>query len=141
MIDPVKDVDGCTTANKSLLASSDVSSLNAIHIPCAAMAMFHFLQSYSIDAMNKSAVIVGRSELVGIPCHTLLQKVGCNCGFIDKSTVHPEQIASKADILVTAVGCPGLVRGEWLKPGCCIIDIGTTCVKNKWGKCRSDEEE
>lgn len=135
VIDPVKDVDGCTTANKSLLANSEIASLTTIHIPCAAMAMFHFLRSYGISTVNKTAVVVGRSELVGIPCATLLHKAGCECSFIDKSTVHPEEIASKADILVTAVGCPGLVRREWLKPGCCIIDVGTTCVKNKRGKC------
>lgn len=134
-------MDGCTTTNKCLLTSCDISSLTTIHIPCAAMAMYHFLHKYNINTMNKSAVIVGRSELVGIPCSTLLQKAGCECSFIDKCTVHPEEIASKADILVSAVGCPGLIRREWLKPGCCVIDIGTTCVKNKWGKCKGNGEE
>ena len=138
IIDPVKDVDGCTTFNKELLSDSDIASLSLVHVPCAAMAMFHFLQSYHIPTNCRQAVVVGRSELVGIPCLSLLQKAGCSCSVIEKSTPHPQSIARTGDVLVTAVGHPGLITREWLKEGSTVIDIGTTCVKNARGKCKRE---
>lgn len=98
-IDPDKDVDGCHAFNQGRLYNSDFKTL--INVPCAALAMTHFLQIsplsisdhpslhvYKIPTHRKRAVIIGNSALVGYPCFCMLQRMGCTCSMCHKDTVN-----------------------------------------------------
>lgn len=147
-IEPEKDVDGCCTTNQQLL-NSDSTDLNTIYIPCAALAMQAFLNisssflllsflynyCYHIPVKGKHGVIIGKSTLVGLPCYSILRKQGCECDQCDINTRDIASVAQKADLLVSAVGKPGLIQNNWLQSGVSIIDIGTRCIKDCYGKC------
>lgn len=147
-IEPDKDVDGCCTTNQQLL-NSDSTDLNTIYIPCAALAMQAFLNisssflllsflynyCYHIPIKGKHGVIIGKSTLVGLPCYSILRKQGCECDQCDINTRDIASVAQKADLLVSGVGKPGLIQNNWLQSGVSIIDIGTRCIKDCYGKC------
>ena len=92
--------------------------------------------SYRILIPNRRAAIIGKSMLVGQPCYHLLRRQGFH---IDQCDIHTPDIPSitrQADLIVSAVGKPGLITAEWIKPGACIVDIGTRCVKDTFGVCK-----
>ncbi|KAK8796637.1 hypothetical protein WA588_000765 [Blastocystis sp. NMH] len=117
-IDPDKDVDGCNAFNQGQLYNSDFKTL--INVPCAAPPSLHV---YKIPTHRKRAVIIGNSALVGYPCFCMLQRMGCTCSMCHKDTVNVPSYTREADLVITAVGNPRMIKGAWLKPGATVIDI------------------
>lgn len=124
-----KDLEGMNVANLGEMF------LGHFHtVPCTPAAVMALLASSGIDPAGKDAVIVGRSEIVGKPLiHLLLQK-NCTVSVCHSATSKAGRLAehiSRADILVAALGRPGLILGEWVRPGAVVIDVGINSVAGK----------
>ena len=114
-----KDVDGFSIPNVGLLSTS-VSGL----IPCTPLGCLLLLKSYVGDLSGKSAVIIGRSNIVGKPMAQLLLNENCTVTIAHSKTKNIEAVCKEADILVAAVGRPNFVKSEWVKKGAVVIDVG-----------------
>ncbi len=102
--------------------------------PCTAMAVMELIASVGIDLAGKEAVIVGRSSIVGKPAAMLLLEKNATVTICHTGTAKAGSLAGhvkQAEILVAAAGRPGLIRGEWIRKGAIVIDVGTTLVANK----------
>jgi methylenetetrahydrofolate dehydrogenase (NADP+) / methenyltetrahydrofolate cyclohydrolase len=124
-ISPQKDVDGFhpDTMKKFIANQSTL-------IPCTAHAIMQLLKSTRVKLNNKTAVVVGQSIIVGKPTAIALELAGCRVVRCDKSTADLENEVKKADILVVAAGKPHLIKGEWIKPGAVVIDVGINRLAN-----------
>ena len=118
-IKPSKDVDGFSIPNVGLLSTS-VSGL----IPCTPLGCLLLLRSYVGELSGKSAVIIGRSNIVGKPMAQLLLNENCTVTIAHSKTKNIEAVCKGADILVAAVGRPNFVKSEWVKKGAVVIDVG-----------------
>ena len=118
-IKPSKDVDGFRVPNVGLLSTS-VSGL----IPCTPLGCLLLLKSYIGELSGKSAVIIGRSNIVGKPMAQLLLNENCTVTIAHSKTNNIEAVCKGADILVAAVGRPNFVKSEWVKKGAVVIDVG-----------------
>jgi methylenetetrahydrofolate dehydrogenase (NADP+)/methenyltetrahydrofolate cyclohydrolase len=118
-IRPDKDVDGFHPFNIGRLAQR-IPLLR----PCTPKGIMTLLQSTGVDLHGLDAVIVGASNIVGRPMALELLLAGCTTTVTHRFTRDLEQHVRRADLLVVAVGKPGLVRGEWIKPGAIVIDVG-----------------
>lgn len=119
MIDPAKDVDGLNPANAGRL----VSGLAAL-TPCTPLGSVILAKETLDDLTGKHAVVIGRSNLVGKPVAQLLLNENCTVTLAHSRTVDLPAVCRQADILVAAVGIPEMVRGDWVKQGACVIDVG-----------------
>jgi methylenetetrahydrofolate dehydrogenase (NADP+)/methenyltetrahydrofolate cyclohydrolase len=119
-IDPRKDVDGLTVANAGRLASG-LPGLT----PCTPLGCMFLLREALGSLAGLNAVVLGRSILVGRPIGALLLADDCTVTLAHSKSRDLRSICRGADILVAAVGRPGLVRGDWIKPGAAVIDVGT----------------
>lgn len=102
--------------------------------PCTAMAVIELIQSTGINLTGKEAVVVGRSAIVGKPAAMLLLEKNATVTLCHTGTAKREKLADhikKAEVLVVAIGKPGLIKGGWIKKGAIVIDVGTTAVANK----------
>lgn len=122
-LDPGKDVDGLTVANAGRLASG----LPAL-TPCTPLGCLILLRDAIGDLGGREAVVLGRSTLVGRPVAALLLADNCTVTIAHSKTVDLPAICRRADIVVAAVGRPGMVRGDWIKPGAAVIDVGINRV-------------
>nr|GEU96992.1 bifunctional protein FolD 1, mitochondrial-like isoform X1 [Tanacetum cinerariifolium] len=122
-----KDVDGFHPINMGNLAMTGRSPL---FIPCASRGCIEVLHRYGVEIIGKKAVVIGRSKITGLPTSLLLERHHATVSVVHAFTKNPEEITSEADILVSDVGVPNLVRGHWLKPGVVVIDMGSTLVKD-----------
>lgn len=120
-----KDVDGFTPAN---IGSVALNGYEPLFSPCTPKGCLHLLKSTGVPLRGKEAVIVGASNIVGIPMMLLLLKEGCTVSICHIDTADSAWHARNADILVVAVGKAGLVRGDWIKPGAIVIDVGINFV-------------
>ena len=118
-IDAAKDVDGLNPANAGRL----VSGLDAL-TPCTPLGSVILATETLGDLTGKHAVVIGRSNLVGKPVAQLLLNENCTVTMAHSRTADLPAVCRQADILVAAVGIPELVKGEWVKPGACVIDVG-----------------
>ena len=122
-IDPAKDVDGLNPLNAGRL----VSGLDAL-TPCTPLGSIilakQTLAKQGGDLTGKHAVVIGRSNLVGKPVAQLLLKENCTVSMAHSRTADLPAMCRQADILVAAVGIPEMVKGDWVKPGACVIDVG-----------------
>lgn len=118
-IAPSKDVDGFHPQNVGALASGQLSL-----VPCTPQGCMIMLQQVHDDLRGKSAVVVGRSNIVGKPMAALLLQANCTVTIVHSHTVEVEDICRRADIVVAAVGRAGLVKSAWIKPGATVIDVG-----------------
>ncbi|MGB4100822.1 MAG: bifunctional methylenetetrahydrofolate dehydrogenase/methenyltetrahydrofolate cyclohydrolase FolD [Alphaproteobacteria bacterium] len=118
-IDPAKDVDGFHPVNAGRLASG-LSGL----VPCTPLGCMMLLRSVQPQLAGLHAVVVGRSNIVGKPVAQLLLQADCTVTIAHSKTRDLPNICSQADILVAAVGRPEMVRGDWVKPGALVIDVG-----------------
>ena len=123
VIDPDKDVDGLTLINAGRLASS----LPGL-APCTPLGCVILLRETVGKLEGLEAVIVGRSVLVGRPVAQLLLAENCTVTIAHSRSRDLPAICRRADILIAAVGRPGLVRGDWIKPGAAVIDVGINRV-------------
>ncbi|QHI96422.1 bifunctional methylenetetrahydrofolate dehydrogenase/methenyltetrahydrofolate cyclohydrolase FolD [Aristophania vespae] len=131
-IDPAKDVDGLGEVNTGRLA---LGMTNGI-VPCTPLGCLKLLQSVHPDMTGMNALIIGSSNLVGRPMAQLLLKENCTVTIAHIHTTNLPELARQADIIVVATGKAGLVRGDWVKPGATIIDVGITRVMQENGRSR-----
>lgn len=122
-IDPAKDVDGLNPVNAGRLASG----LPGL-VPCTPWGSMRLIRSVRTDLSGLDAVVVGRSNLVGKPIGQLLLKENCTVTMAHSRTRDLPAVCRRADILVAAVGRPGMIRGDWVKPGAIVIDVGINRV-------------
>jgi methylenetetrahydrofolate dehydrogenase (NADP+)/methenyltetrahydrofolate cyclohydrolase len=122
-IDPDKDVDGLTLINAGRLASG----LPGL-APCTPLGCLILLRETVGELAGLDAVVLGRSVLVGRPVAQLLLAANCTVTVAHSKSRDLPGICRRADILVAAVGRPGLVRGDWIKPGAAVIDVGINRV-------------
>lgn len=122
-----KDVDGFHPLNMGNLA---MTGREPLFIPCTPKGCIELLLRSGVQIMGKRAVVIGRSNIVGLPTSLLLQRYHATVTVLNAFTKKPETIAREADIVVAAVGIPDLVRGSWLKPGAVVIDVGTYPIED-----------
>ncbi len=130
-IDVKKDVDGFHIENVGKLAIGEPSLL-----PCTPAGCLMLLKDQLGDLSGKSAVVVGRSNIVGKPVALLLLKENCTVTIAHSRTRDLPAVCRGADILVAAVGVPEMVKGDWIKPGAAVIDVGINRIDGKQGKPR-----
>ena len=125
-IDPEKDVDGFHISNVGLLNTGQKSM-----IPCTPLGCLLLLKDRIGNLSGKSAVIVGRSNIVGKPMANLLLQENCTVTIAHSRTENIESICAQADIIVAAVGRPEMIKKEWVKQGATVIDVGINRVIKK----------
>ena len=118
-IDPAKDVDGFHPVNAGRLATG----LPAL-VPCTPLGCLLLLRSVHPHLAGLEAVVVGRSNIVGKPMAQLLLAESCTVTIVHSRTRDAFAHVRQADIVVAAVGVPGMIGGEWIKPGATVIDVG-----------------
>jgi len=128
-ISPAKDVDGFTILNVGKLAIGGDA-----FIPCTPLGCLMLLRDTVGDLSGKHAVVIGRSNIVGKPMAALLLKESCTVTIAHSKTRDLPSILKTADIVVAAVGRPNMVKGEWLKQGAVVIDVGINRVTQPDGK-------
>ena len=126
---PEKDVDGFHAKNVGLLTIG-MDSL----IPCTPLGCIQLLKKSVSDLSGQNAVIIGRSNIVGKPLATLLLRENCTVTVAHSRTRDLAKICKQADILIAAVGKANIVKGDWVKPGATIIDVGINRIKSETGK-------
>ncbi|ESQ37714.1 hypothetical protein EUTSA_v10028771mg [Eutrema salsugineum] len=120
-----KDVDGFHPLNIGRLA---MRGREPLFVPCTPKGCIELLHRYNFEIKGKRAVVIGRSNIVGMPAALLLQREDATVTIIHSRTKNPEEITRQADIIISAVGQPNMVRGSWIKPGAIIIDVGINPV-------------
>jgi methylenetetrahydrofolate dehydrogenase (NADP+)/methenyltetrahydrofolate cyclohydrolase len=130
-IDPAKDVDGFHIDNIGKLAVGE-----AALVPCTPLGSVMMLKDRLGDLSGLEAVVVGRSNIVGKPMAQLLLRENCTVTIAHSRTRDLPEVVRRGDIVVAAVGRPELVKGDWLKPGATVIDVGINRVDAKDGKKR-----
>ncbi|TYJ15937.1 hypothetical protein E1A91_A10G216500v1 [Gossypium mustelinum] len=122
-----KDVDGFHPLNIGHLA---MRGSEPLFVPCTPKGCIELLHRYGVDIKGKRAVVIGRSNIVGMPAALLLQREDATVTIVHSRTKNPEEITRQADIIISAVGQPNMVRGSWIKPGAVIIDVGINPVED-----------
>lgn len=118
-VSPYKDVDGFSAVN-----AGEMFRGSALLEPCTPKGCMELLKRYSIPIQGANAVIVGRSNLVGKPLAVMLTRENATVTLCHSKTKDLGYYLAKADIVVAAVGKPGIIKGEMLKKGCCVLDVG-----------------
>ena len=118
-IDPAKDVDGFSPVNAGRLAIGIKG-----FVPCTPLGCLKLLQAELGDLSGKTAVVIGRSNIVGKPMAQLLIGASCTVTVAHSRTRDLPGVVRGADIVVAAVGRPQIIKGDWLKPGATVIDVG-----------------
>jgi len=124
-IAPEKNIEGIDTENLGRLILEDYH-----HVPCTARAAVELAQESGVEFEGKHAVVLGRSVIVGKPTAVLLLNLGCTVTVCHRATPNVPEICRQADILVSAMGAkPGVVKGDWLKPGAVVVDVATIATE------------
>lgn len=120
-LDPRKDVDGLLPENVGWLW------LGRPHmVPCTPLGVLHLLKEAKTPLTGAEAVVVGRSNLVGRPMAALLVSMDATVTLCHSRTKHLDQVVSRADVVIAALGKPQAIRGAWIKEGATVIDVGVT---------------
>ena len=122
-IDPAKDVDGFHVVNSGRLATGQEAL-----VPCTPLGCIMLLKDELGDLSGMEAVVVGRSNIVGKPMAQLLLAENCTVTIAHSRTRDLASVVHRADIVVAAVGRAEMVKGEWIKPGATVIDVGINRV-------------
>jgi methylenetetrahydrofolate dehydrogenase (NADP+)/methenyltetrahydrofolate cyclohydrolase len=130
-IDPLKDVDGFHPVNVGLVATGAEGI-----VPCTPLGSLLLLKSVSNTLAGLNAVIVGRSNIVGKPMAQLLLGENCTVTVCHSRSRDIPDICRGADILIAAVGRPEMIRGDWIKPGAIVVDVGINRLSDTEGKSR-----
>ena len=123
-LDPAKDVDGFHISNVGLLGTGQKSM-----VPCTPLGCLMMLRDHHGSLAGLDAVVVGRSNIVGKPMAQLLLGDSCTVTIAHSRTKDLGAVCRRADILVAAVGRPEMIRGDWVKPGATVIDVGINRVE------------
>jgi 5,10-methylene-tetrahydrofolate dehydrogenase/methenyl tetrahydrofolate cyclohydrolase len=127
-----KDVDGFLAENVGNLALKGGTPPKAI--ACTPAGVVELLQRSGIDPKGKTAVVVGRSNIVGMPMFHLLLSMDATVTVVHSRTPNPKDFVKNADIVVAAVGRADMIRGDWIKPGAVVIDVGINAVDDSTKK-------
>ena len=130
-IDPAKDVDGFHVANAGRLAAGEEGL-----VPCTPLGCLMLLRDQLGDLTGLEAVVVGRSNIVGKPMAQLLLQENCTVTVAHSRTRNLPAVVRRGDIVVAAVGRPQIIRGDWLKPGATVIDVGINRIQIGGGNTR-----
>ncbi|XVF73234.1 hypothetical protein PTKIN_Ptkin12aG0185200 [Pterospermum kingtungense] len=122
-----KDVDGFHPLNIGRLA---MRGRDPLFVPCTPKGCIELLHRYGVAIKGKRAVVIGRSNIVGMPAALLLQREDATVSIVHSRTKNPEEITKQAEIIISAVGQPNMVKGSWIKPGAVIIDVGINPVED-----------
>ena len=122
-IDPAKDVDGLHPLNAGRLLLGEPCL-----VPCTPLGILKLLERFEIPLAGAHAVVIGRSAIVGKPVSLLLQQANATVTMCHSRTRDLAELCRRADVLVAAAGVPRLVRGDWVKPGAAVIDVGVSEV-------------
>ena len=127
-IDPRKDVDGFHPTNVGNLSSGKDSL-----VPCTPLGCYLMIKSVRKNLAGLNALVIGRSNLNGKPMAQLLLKEDCTVTIGHSKTKNLKELCKKADIVVAAVGKANLVKGNWVKKGAIVIDVGINRIEKKKG--------
>lgn len=130
-IDPAKDVDGFHPINVGRLWSGAAGL-----VPCTPQGCLLLLRTVHRELTGAEAVVLGRSKIVGRPMAALLLAADCTLTIAHSQTADAPAICRRADILIAAIGRPGMVKADWVKPGATVIDVGINPVPQPDGKNR-----
>ena len=130
-IDPAKDVDGFHPVNVGRLSTGTGGIW-----PCTPFGCIKLLQSVEPDLTGMDALVIGRSNIVGKPVAMMLTALGCTVTIAHSKTRDLPEKSRQADIVVAAVGIPGFVKGDWIKEGAIVIDVGINRTPGENGKDR-----
>ncbi len=128
-IDPNKDVDGFHPVNVGRLWVGERTL-----VPCTPTGSVILAKTVAPNLTGMNAVVVGRSNIVGKPVAALLLKEHCTVTVSHSRTRNLPQVVKSADLLIAAVGIPEMIRGDWVKPGAIVIDVGINRVPAANGK-------
>jgi methylenetetrahydrofolate dehydrogenase (NADP+) / methenyltetrahydrofolate cyclohydrolase len=132
-IDPAKDVDGFHPVNAGKLATGEAGL-----VPCTPLGCIILAKRARPDLSGLEAVIVGRSNIVGKPVAQLLLAENCTVTIAHSRSRDLPAICRRADLLVAAVGRPEMIKGDWVKPGAIVIDVGINRLEGANGKLVGD---
>lgn len=130
-IDPSKDVDGFHPVNVGRLSTGSGGL-----VPCTPLGCMMLLETVIDEFRGLNAVVIGTSNIVGKPVALLLLERECTVTVTHIYTVGLREIVRSADVIVVAAGSPGLVQGDWVKPGAVVIDVGINRVTGPDGQSR-----
>ena len=130
-IDPGKDVDGFHPVNAGRLATGQRAL-----VPCTPVGSVILAKKMHPSLSGMDAVVIGRSNIVGKPLAQLLLAENCTVTVAHSKTKDLPDVCRRADLLFAAVGRPEMVRGDWIKPGATVIDVGINRVPGEAGKTR-----
>ena len=130
-IDPAKDADGFHVSNVGLLGTGQRAM-----VPCTPLGCLMMLRDHHGSLSGMEAVVIGRSNIVGKPMAQLLLGDSCTVTVAHSRTADLPAVVRRADIVVAAVGRPGMVTGDWIRPGATVIDVGINRVPGEGGKSR-----
>ena len=130
-IDPDKDVDGFHIINAGRLSVGQKG-----FVPCTPLGCLMLLKDRLGDLSGLDAVVVGRSNIVGKPMAQLLTDANATVTIAHSRTKDLPEVVKRADIVVAAVGRPEMVKGDWIKPGATVIDVGINRIEGEGGKTR-----
>jgi methylenetetrahydrofolate dehydrogenase (NADP+) / methenyltetrahydrofolate cyclohydrolase len=125
-VDPAKDVDGFHPCNVGNLFIDE-----SLLPPCTPAGVMEMLRRTGVELKGKHAVVVGRSNIVGKPVAIMLLKEHATVTICHSRTVDLPGVCRMADVLIAAVGKPEMIKGDWIKPGAVVIDVGVNRVDDK----------
>jgi len=128
---PEKDVDGFHPLGFGKLA---LDGFEPLFSPCTPKGVMTLLKEYGVSLPGKHVVILGKSNIVGLPMCLMLLKEQATVTVCNVLTVDEEMITQQADILISATGCPLLVKKEWIKQGAIVIDVGINAIPDETRK-------
>ena len=128
-IDPAKDVDGFHPVNAGRLAVGQPAL-----VPCTPLGCIILAKTVHTSLAGMEAVVIGRSNIVGKPLAQLLLAENATVTITHSKTRDLPAVCRRADLLVSAIGRPEMVRGDWIKPGATVIDVGINRVSGASGK-------
>ena len=132
-IDLEKDVDGFHPAS---IGSIAMRGRQPRYVSCTPKGCIALLERSGVEIAGKRAVVVGRSNIVGLPAALLLVSRDATVTIVHSRTPDPETIVREADIVIAAAGQAEMIRGSWIKPGAAVIDVGINRIPAADGKTR-----
>jgi len=126
-----KDVDGFHPLNMGCLA---MRGRDPLFVACTPKGCIELLERYNIPIAGKKAVVIGRSNIVGTPAALLLQRRDATVTIVHSRTPNAQEICASADIVIAACGRAEFVRGDWIKPGAAVVDVGINAVDDPTAK-------
>ncbi|HBO34564.1 MAG TPA: bifunctional methylenetetrahydrofolate dehydrogenase/methenyltetrahydrofolate cyclohydrolase FolD [Anaerolineaceae bacterium] len=130
-IDLTKDVDGFHPVNIGRLAQK---GREPVFVPCTPAGCMVLLEEAGVQIAGANAVVLGRSNIVGMPVALLLVKANATVTIVHSRTKNLPEVVREADILISAIGQPEFVKKEWVKPGAYVIDVGINQVEDATAK-------